>query len=77
MYAIGFLFLLWIGIDKLFIDTTGKLLASRTSFYLALAAMIMGVQMFLAGFLGEMISRNSSTRNTYLIKETLNIDEHN
>lgn len=76
MFAIGFLFFLWIGIDKLFIDTSGKLLASRTEFYIALTAMIMGVQMFLAGFLGEMISRNSSTRNTYLIKETINLDEH-
>lgn len=75
MFAIGFLFFLWTGIDKLFIDTSGKLLASRTSFYIALTAMIMGVQMFLAGFLGEMISRNSSTRNTYLIKEKINLDE--
>lgn len=75
MFVIGFLFFLWIGIDKLFIDTSGKLLASRTSFFVALTAMIMGVQMFLTGFLGEMISRNSSTRNIYLIKEKINLDQ--
>ena len=75
LFAIGFLFFLYIGIDKLFIDTTGKLLAARTEFYVALTVMIMGVQMFLAGFLGEMIARNSPNRNNYLIKDTLNIDE--
>lgn len=75
MFAIGFGAFLWIAIDKLFIDTTGKLLASRTEFFIALTAMIMGVQMFLAGFLGEMIARNSPNRNNYLIKEkTDNLD---
>lgn len=75
MFIIGFMFFTWIAIDKLFIDTTGKLLASRTSFYIALTAMIMGVQMFLAGFLGEMIARNSPGRNNYLIKDqTSNVD---
>lgn len=68
MFAIGFLFSLYIGVDKLFIDKSGKLLAARTEFYIALAAMIMGVQMFLAGFLGEMVSRSSSDRNRYHIE---------
>ncbi|MDR0814199.1 MAG: glycosyltransferase, partial [Bacteroidales bacterium] len=40
-------------------------------FYLSLAAMILGTQLFLAGFLGELISRNSAERNTYQIKEVL------
>ncbi len=71
MFFIGFSFFLYIGIDKLFFDTTAKLLADRTEFYVALVAMIMGVQLFLAGFLGEMISRNSGSRNNYLIKEKL------
>jgi glycosyltransferase involved in cell wall biosynthesis len=75
MFLIGFLFFLWIGIDKLFIDKTSRLLASRTEFYLAIAAMIMGVQMFLAGFLGEMIARNNPQRNHYIIKEKVNIIE--
>ncbi len=75
MFAIGFAFFLWIGIDKLFIYKTARLLASRTEFYIALVAMIMGVQMFLAGFLGEMIARNNSQRNVYLIKEKITSSE--
>jgi glycosyltransferase involved in cell wall biosynthesis len=75
MFLIGFLFFLWIGVDKLIIDKTSRLLASRTEFYLAIAAMIMGVQMFLAGFLGEMIARNNPQRNHYIIKEKVNIIE--
>lgn len=43
-------------------------------FYLALTALIVGVQLFLAGFLGEMISRSSHDRNSYLVADTLNID---
>ncbi len=75
MFAIGFAFFLWLGIDKLFIDKTARLLAGRTEFYIALVAMIMGVQMFLAGFLGEMIARNNPQRNVYLIKEKINSGE--
>lgn len=73
MFIIGFGVSLYMGIDKLFIDTKGKLIADRTEFYIALAAMIMGVQLFLAGFLGEMISRNSSTRNNYLIQNKIGL----
>ena len=44
-------------------------------FYLALVATIIGVQLFLAGFIGEMISRNASERNVYGIKQTLGLGE--
>lgn len=70
-FIIGFLFSLWLGIDKLFIDKTGRLIAQRTEFYLALVSMIIGVQLFLAGFLGEMITRNSTIRNNYLIEKEI------
>jgi hypothetical protein len=40
-------------------------------FYLAILAMIIGTQLFLAGFLGEMISRNASDRNHYIIEKDL------
>ncbi|TAE90091.1 MAG: glycosyltransferase [Bacteroidetes bacterium] len=43
-------------------------------FYLSLVLLIIGVQLFLAGFIGEMISRNSSERNTYGIKQKLGFD---
>jgi len=71
MFFVAFIFLFWIGIDKLFIDTSSKLIADRTEFFIAITAMIMGVQMFLAGFIGEMISRNSPKRNFYQIKEEI------
>jgi glycosyltransferase involved in cell wall biosynthesis len=44
-------------------------LTNRPSFYIALAAMVLGTQLFLAGFLGELISRNSTERNNYLIEQ--------
>lgn len=71
LFLIGFGFSFYIGIDKLFFHTSSKLLSQRTEFFIALAAMIMGVQFFLAGFLAELSGRNSSTRNHYLIDKTL------
>jgi len=58
-------------IGKLFINQSGKLISQRTEFYIALAAMIMGVQFFLAGFLAELSGRNSSTRNHYLVEKII------
>ncbi len=49
-------------------------LTNRPSFYLALVAMIIGMQLFLAGFVAELISRNSSERNVYLIEKKLGIE---
>jgi glycosyltransferase involved in cell wall biosynthesis len=69
MFIIGFGFAVFLGIDKLFIDQTARLIADRTEFYIALAAMIIGSQFFLAGFLAELSGRNSSTRNVYLIEK--------
>ncbi len=71
MFCIGFGLIFYLGIDKLFIHTTARNLAQRSEFFISLAAMIMGVQFFLAGFLAEMIGRNSSTRNHYLIEKEI------
>lgn len=71
LFIIGFSFSLFIIVDKLFIDTSARLIADRTEFYIALTAMIMGTQFFLAGFLAELVGRNSSTRNVYLIEKEL------
>lgn len=71
MFMIGFGFAFYLIIDKVFIDTTARLLAQRTEFYISLSAMIIGVQFFLAGFIGELIGRNSSTRNIYLIEKEI------
>jgi glycosyltransferase involved in cell wall biosynthesis len=71
LFLIGFGFAFYLGIDKLFFNETAKKLAERTEFYVSLTAMILGVQFFLAGFLAELIGRNSSTRNNYLIEQEL------
>lgn len=73
VFIIGFVFLFYIGIDKIFFNKTGKLIANRTEFYIALTSIIIGVQFFLAGFLGEMLSRNSPNRNHYQIKDKINL----
>jgi len=70
-FIIGFCFAMWMVIDKLFIDTTGRLIADRAEFYISLISMVIGVQLFLAGFIGELISRNSSIRNNYLIEKEI------
>lgn len=74
MFIIGFGFAIYIGIDKLFIDKTARLIADRTEFYIAIAAMIIGSQFFLVGFIAELIGRNSSTRNSYLVEKRIDVD---
>jgi hypothetical protein len=71
MFVIGFGLLFYLGVDKLFIHKTARNIAQRSEFFIALAAMIMGVQFFLAGFLAELIGRNSATRNQYLIEKEI------
>ena len=72
MLSIGFLFSIYLGVDKLFIDTSGRLITERPEFYIALATMIMGSQFFLAGFLGEIILRNKKNKKQYIITEKIN-----
>tara|TARA_Y100000589_G_scaffold113828_2_gene108160 strand:- start:3641 stop:4597 length:957 start_codon:yes stop_codon:yes gene_type:complete len=74
MFLIGAIFLIIIGLDKLFLNKGAKLIANRTEFYVAITSIIIGVQLFIAGFLGEMLARNSPKRNTYHIREKINLD---
>ena len=74
MFFIGFGFAFYLGIDKLFINPTGRLITDRPQFYIALATMIIGSQLFIAGFLGELILRSKSQQQRYFIQDTLNID---
>jgi len=71
MFIIGFLFAFYLGIDKLFINTTGRLITERPQFYLSLTAMLIGTQLFLAGFLGEIILRTKNNEERYKISEEL------
>ena len=75
-FMLGFASAIWVGAQKV-IHTLHNELAPRITqspyFYLSLTAMIIGTQLFLAGFLAELISRNSSERNSYLIDKKTNI----
>ncbi|HXS57092.1 MAG TPA: glycosyltransferase family 2 protein [Hanamia sp.] len=69
-FLFGFIVFIYLTISKFFFDETG--MTQRPLFYIALVAMIIGSQLFLAGFLGELISRNGPERNHYLVEERLN-----
>ena len=71
MFFIGFGFAIYIGIDKLFVNTTGRLITDRPQFYISLATMIIGTQLFVAGFLGEMILRSQQDKERYKIAKEL------
>ena len=75
MFFIGFGVTVWLGTSKLldayYYHVRATLLTDRPEFYIALTTMILGTMLFLAGFLGELISRNSVTRNNYLIEKKI------
>jgi len=73
MFIIGFGFAFYLGIDKLFLNPTGRLITERPQFYIALSTMIIGSQFFIAGFLGELILRSNRQQQRYFIKENLNL----
>ncbi len=72
MFLIGFAFTLYLGIDKLFFNTAGRLITDRPQFYIALATMVIGTQFFIAGFLGEIILQTKEDKKRYLVKDELN-----
>lgn len=72
MFLIGFCVATYLGANKLYmvyLNEPAILITERPSFYIALTTMVLGTMLFLAGFLGELISRNSPTRNMYLIEK--------
>jgi len=73
MFILGFIMAAIVGANKLIAVSQNMLarpVAQSPYFYIALTAMIIGTQLFLAGFLGELVSRNSSERNDYhIVKE--------
>ncbi|MEN8839166.1 MAG: glycosyltransferase family 2 protein [Flavobacteriales bacterium] len=70
-FILGFGLTFWLGIDKLFINKGATLLADNTWFHIALFSMIVGTQLFLAGFVAELIGRNSPIRNNYAIEKEI------
>ena len=70
-FLLGLLITLYLIISKL-VDSSFAL-TNRPGFYLALTALIIGMQLFLAGFISELIARNAPGRNFYLIEEKLGL----
>jgi glycosyltransferase involved in cell wall biosynthesis len=68
LFLLGFSITIYLIISKFFWDAP---ITNRVPFYLAMTVMILGTQFFLAGFIGELISRNSADRNQYLIEKKL------
>lgn len=74
MFIIGFLSALWVGIYKLVSMWNGDnpgLVTESPYFYIALVMMILGTQLFLTGFVAELVSRNSQERNKYHIEKSI------
>ncbi len=77
VFLIGFLSALFLGVDKmwaLYNHVPMRLVTDSPYFYIALTMMMIGTQLFLAGFLGDLISRNSAGRNDYQVEERLRVE---
>lgn len=74
MFLIGGLISVWLTAEKIYLlsnQLKAREITAQPLFYLALVAMIIGTQLFLTGFIGELIGRNSSQRNNYLIEKRI------
>ena len=74
VFFAGFALAAYLGINKLVFISKGlraPLVTDSPYFYIALTAMVIGTMLFMTGFIGELITRNSTTRNEYLIKESI------
>lgn len=78
MFILGFMSSFYIGIEKLFkvyiSHSPAKLITDNPYFYISLVFMILGTQLFLAGFLGELIVRNNREKQLYLVQKELNLN---
>ena len=70
-FFLGFIFVSYLVVSKLLQPEFG--VTNKPAFYLALTAMIIGSQFFLAGFLGELVTRNAPERNSYMIEERVGL----
>lgn len=71
-FLIGFVSIIFLAVSKFTDSNFG--LTNKPSFFIALTAMIIGMQLFLAGFVSELIARNSAERNHYLVEKKLGLN---
>ncbi|MDH2206397.1 MULTISPECIES: glycosyltransferase family 2 protein [Empedobacter] len=78
MFILGFFASFYLGIEKLYkvyiSHTPARLITDSPYFYISLVFMILGTQLFLAGFLGELIVRNNRDKQLYLVQKELNLN---
>lgn len=78
MFIIGFLAALYLGLGKLFkvyiLEKNARLITDNPYFYISLVAMILGTQLFLAGFIGEILIRSQKNKQEFEVRETLNLN---
>ncbi len=73
-FVIGAITSVWLIVEKISAQSKGlyyRAVTDQPLFYISLVALIVGLQLFLAGFVGELVTRNSSERNNYKIKATI------
>ena len=78
VFFVGFIALIILGIDKLVAlheGIYGNLITDSPYFFIALTTMVLGTQLFLAGFLGDLISRQNTKRNDYQIAEEIHLKD--
>ena len=69
MFIIGFGFAFYLGLDKLYFNPTGRLIAERPEFFFALTTMVIGPHFLVAGFLGEIVLQNKNNKERYRITD--------
>ncbi len=72
-FFLGAAILIYLSISKVFFDVTG--MTDRPLFYFGILTLMVGVQLFSAGFVAELVSRNAPDRNTYKIRENIGFDD--
>ena len=68
MFFIGLIFAIYLGIDKIYLNTNSRLITDRPQFFIALTTIIIGVQFFISGFLGEILLRQNRNKNYVISK---------
>ena len=68
MIIVGILFTVYLGYNKLFIDTNSRLITTRPEFYIALITMVLGAQFFIAGFIAEIVLKFNVNKDEFSIK---------
>jgi len=74
IFMIGFIAVVWLGVQKWLFLTRGigaPLIVDSPFFHVAIMSMVIGTQLFLAGYIAELVSRNSPTRNQYSIEKKI------